>query len=376
MQRRVTKVTLFLLLLPMTWRMIQKADSLFKKETAARRALAAASAADEAPQTASFVAKGDHHAVGITAAAAAAAASAQAGGTAPLSTAGATGALARISATLSRISATPQITDVFGPELGFLETVEDDAAFKAAPAAAAADDDDDEEQGCAGTDRQSGEQQPASSRPAAMAPRGCKAVCWQQPAVQGGQYEDAAPNIAQRIHKEETSLLPPLQVSLLALILLSTAATNIPGGFLVPCGTWQYWVVVLSPLLLMVLTWAVTRHHVLWKASWKGVLGLRDSGDLNWTSRSTVIYPAVCISAGVIAGLLGLGGGLVLTPLMLELGVNPAVSAASTQVRGVLLVAWWCEWAGAYFFSLAPPVRVACACRLIAHYQATLTTHN
>lgn len=39
------------------------------------------------------------------------------------------------------------------------------------------------------------------------------------------------------------------------------------------------------------------------------------------------------ISAGVIAGMLGLGGGLVLAPLMLELGVDPAVSAASTQVR-------------------------------------------
>lgn len=38
------------------------------------------------------------------------------------------------------------------------------------------------------------------------------------------------------------------------------------------------------------------------------------------------------ISAGVIAGMLGLGGGLVLAPLMLELGVSPAVSAASTQV--------------------------------------------
>lgn len=38
------------------------------------------------------------------------------------------------------------------------------------------------------------------------------------------------------------------------------------------------------------------------------------------------------ISAGVIAGLLGLGGGLVLGPLMLELGVDPAVSAATTQV--------------------------------------------
>jgi hypothetical protein len=86
----------------------------------------------------------------------------------------------------------------------------------------------------------------------------------------------------------------------------------------------------------MLIIWWVTRHHVLWKAEWKKCLGVVDSGDLKWNRRTTVVYPAVCISAGVIAGMLGLGGGLVLTPLMLELGVYPAVSVASTQVRGLV----------------------------------------
>jgi hypothetical protein len=84
----------------------------------------------------------------------------------------------------------------------------------------------------------------------------------------------------------------------------------------------------------MLLVQAGVRRHVLWKAAWKSALGLRDAGDLKWSPRSTLLYPAVCVSAGVIAGLLGLGGGLVLTPLMLELGVHPATSAASTQVGG------------------------------------------
>lgn len=87
----------------------------------------------------------------------------------------------------------------------------------------------------------------------------------------------------------------------------------------------------------MLFVWAVARHHVLWKAHWKQTLGLRDSGDLKWDNKTTIMYPAICISAGIIAGLLGLGGGLVLAPLMLELGVNPAVSAASTQVPGARL---------------------------------------
>jgi hypothetical protein len=89
---------------------------------------------------------------------------------------------------------------------------------------------------------------------------------------------------------------------------------------------------MLSPLAAMIAAQAVARRHVLWKAAWGEALGLADAGNLRWDARGTLIYPAVCISAGVIAGLLGLGGGLVLAPMMLELGVNPSVSAASTQV--------------------------------------------
>jgi hypothetical protein len=147
------------------------------------------------------------------------------------------------------------------------------------------------------------------------------------------------------------------------------------------CGSWQYWLLVLSPLLVMVLVWAVARHHVLWKAAWRVRLDMTDASELKWDARTTTTYPAICecgvvccgvpvgsisqtrdpsqsmcrhplhdgfltyslcwgvaaaaatgISAGVIAGMLGLGGGLVLQPLLIVMNLNPAVAAASTQV--------------------------------------------
>ena len=114
----------------------------------------------------------------------------------------------------------------------------------------------------------------------------------------------------------------------------------------VECGTWQYWLTVLSPLAIMLLVGAAARRHTLWKAGWKRLLGLKGPGDVKWDAKTTLVYPSVCILAGVIAGLLGLGGGLVLAPLMLELGVNPSVSAASTQVRtGEVGCVWACEGA-------------------------------
>jgi uncharacterized membrane protein YfcA len=62
----------------------------------------------------------------------------------------------------------------------------------------------------------------------------------------------------------------------------------------------------------MAAIWAVSRWHVLWRVGWQDALGLTSIGDLDWTPRSTLVYPAVCISVGLLAGLLGLGGGFIM----------------------------------------------------------------
>ena len=43
-----------------------------------------------------------------------------------------------------------------------------------------------------------------------------------------------------------------------------------------------------------------------------------------------MVLPAFCVVAGVAAGLLGIGGGMVTGPLLLALGVNPAVAVATS----------------------------------------------
>ena len=50
-----------------------------------------------------------------------------------------------------------------------------------------------------------------------------------------------------------------------------------------------------------------------------------------WEGEQLVTLPALSVLAGVAAGLLGIGGGMVTSPLMLGLGVNPMVSAATAS---------------------------------------------
>merc|ERR1719213_1434007 len=51
--------------------------------------------------------------------------------------------------------------------------------------------------------------------------------------------------------------------------------------------------------------------------------------DIKWDEKTTITYPLICTLAGVFAGLFGVGGGIVKGPLMLEMGVQPSVAAAT-----------------------------------------------
>ena len=54
------------------------------------------------------------------------------------------------------------------------------------------------------------------------------------------------------------------------------------------------------------------------------------SSGIRWTPRSSLIYPGLCSLAGVFAGMFGIGGGMIKSPLMLELGIVPQVASATS----------------------------------------------
>merc|ERR1712154_334418 len=47
-------------------------------------------------------------------------------------------------------------------------------------------------------------------------------------------------------------------------------------------------------------------------------------------------YPLIAMFAGILGGLLGIGGGMIVSPLLMELGVLPTVAAA-TSAMAVLI---------------------------------------
>lgn len=55
------------------------------------------------------------------------------------------------------------------------------------------------------------------------------------------------------------------------------------------------------------------------------------SSDVKWNYDIIIAYPIYSFFGGIMAGLLGIGGGLIFGPLLLELGLNPIVSTATSN---------------------------------------------
>lgn len=107
------------------------------------------------------------------------------------------------------------------------------------------------------------------------------------------------------------------------------------GGSLNPlnitCGSLPYWVITLSALPFVFTISIIARCHLVKIYHQKLDCGYNYvEGDVEWNEWNTIKYPAICSIAGLCAGMFGIGGGIVKGPLMLEMGVLPEVTSATS----------------------------------------------
>lgn len=96
------------------------------------------------------------------------------------------------------------------------------------------------------------------------------------------------------------------------------------------CGTRRFWLYVFAAFPFIIGFQLLCRRVLVRANRTKEACGYEfGEGDIRWTPSATLKYPAVCTLAGLFAGMFGVGGGIVKGPLMLEMGVEPAVSAAT-----------------------------------------------
>jgi uncharacterized membrane protein YfcA len=100
----------------------------------------------------------------------------------------------------------------------------------------------------------------------------------------------------------------------------------------IQCGSTMYWVIVSGTVLFLVLSTGLVlsyTHKLYQKKRFLRYPYL--SSDLNWPRKDLIIWPLVSIGVGVAAGFVGISGGMLQAPLLLEMGVLPQVTAATTS---------------------------------------------
>ncbi len=110
------------------------------------------------------------------------------------------------------------------------------------------------------------------------------------------------------------------QLALVWLLILSASILRRRAG----CGTIAYWVVLLGLSAGIAILSRKTGHNFLARHTAR-VAAYYDycEGDVVWDETNVVRLPLGCVVAGMMAGMLGVGGGMVMQPLMLEIGLLP-----------------------------------------------------
>ena len=119
-------------------------------------------------------------------------------------------------------------------------------------------------------------------------------------------------------------------VSILNVLKGGWEGTNFAG---IRCGSVTFYVLIAVTFVVLVLFTILCRHVLMKETAQKIALNYPFAEcDIQWDQYTTLLYPGLCIGIGVLAGLVGVAGGIMKGPLLLSLGVDPLVTAASSAV--------------------------------------------
>lgn len=97
-----------------------------------------------------------------------------------------------------------------------------------------------------------------------------------------------------------------------------------------PCSPW-FWVLFAIPFPIIIVLSVLFGMYLFYQSAKKKKLGYKFAkGDIQWNLCNLLVYPTFFCLAGFFASLLGIGSGMLKAPLLVELGLEPVVAAATS----------------------------------------------
>ena len=136
----------------------------------------------------------------------------------------------------------------------------------------------------------------------------------------------------ERSHWQFTKLLP-IWIVILALIISnllkgSKKSSSIAGISL--CSP-VYWVIYFLFVIICACCVFYSFKHAIKDFEQKRACGYKfEEGDLVWTHKTTIVLLVISLIGGATTAIVGIGGGVIYTPLLLEFGVHPKVTTSTS----------------------------------------------
>ena len=93
-----------------------------------------------------------------------------------------------------------------------------------------------------------------------------------------------------------------------------------------------YWILVLLFIIIVLAFDYFVIIHIEKEYNYRKMINFPyDSKDINWTRNTIMKLCFIGFLAGFIAGTIGIGGGVVLGPILLDLGIHPIVGTVTTN---------------------------------------------
>ncbi|XP_058192487.1 sulfite exporter TauE/SafE family protein 3-like isoform X1 [Rhododendron vialii] len=135
--------------------------------------------------------------------------------------------------------------------------------------------------------------------------------------MESSESKASTVSIIENVHWKELGILVSVWVTILALQIAKSETTTCSAA---------YWVL---NLLQIPVAFGASAYEAIGLYKGRRVIASKGDVGMAWRIHQLVLYCFIGILAGVVGGLLGLGGGFILGPLFLELGIPPQVSSAT-----------------------------------------------
>ena len=94
-----------------------------------------------------------------------------------------------------------------------------------------------------------------------------------------------------------------------------------------------YWILMFSFLIIVIIYDYFIYNHIQTEYNYRKIINYPyDDRDIIWTNKTIIKLCLTGLLAGFIAGVIGIGGGVVLGPILLDLGIHPVVATVTTNM--------------------------------------------